>query len=159
MGGNIACGLDPGREKFGLALTDGGTLIFSAIIPAEGIDDAIALLASRRWGELSPWGREAAVSPGELDRIGSCAKDYTVYIGDGTGTDIFQKKASEAGLRFVVTDETGTTLGGRMLYWRLHPPRGLWRLVPLSLRVPPRPIDDLAAWAIVQKARVSFGGG
>jgi hypothetical protein len=47
-------------------------------------------------------------------------------------------------------DEYGTTLKGRELYWKLHPPKGLWKLVPTSLRTPPRDIDDLAAWAIIK---------
>ncbi len=152
----ISCGLDPGRDKFGFAITDGDMLVYSAIVPIARIDDAIALLASGKWGALSLWGQEKIISPAELDDIGSRVKDYVIYLGDGTGSDIFQQKMREAGLRYSVTSETNTTLDGRALYWQLHPPRGLLRLVPTSLRVPPRPIDDMAAWAIIERARGSF---
>lgn len=152
----ISCGLDPGRDKFGFAITDDGELIYSAIVPIARIDDAVALLASGKWSALSLWGQEKIISQAELEDIGSRVKDYIIYIGNGTGSDVFQKKLREAGLRFSVTDETDTTIEGRVLYWQLHKPRGLWRLVPTSLRVPPRPIDDMAAWAIIEKARASF---
>jgi hypothetical protein len=46
--------------------------------------------------------------------------------------------------------EKGTTLRARELYWRLYPPKGVQRLIPKGLRVPPRSeMDDFAAWAIV----------
>lgn len=42
-------------------------------------------------------------------------------------------------------DERHTTERARAEYWRAHPPRGLWRLVPLGLQVPGEPYDDFAA--------------
>jgi hypothetical protein len=44
-----------------------------------------------------------------------------------------------------------TTLEARNLYWRLHPQKGVWRLLPRSLLTPPRPVDDLAAWIIMRR--------
>jgi hypothetical protein len=58
----------------------------------------------------------------------------------------------ESGIGYKLTDERMTTLEARGLYWALHPPRGMYRIIPKSLRVPPRNLDDLAAWAIIQRA-------
>lgn len=149
----ISCGIDPGREKFGLAVTDDDELLFSAIIPIERLDAIVASLSTGRWSAISIYGQERMISPAELDDIGSHVKDYIIYVGNGTGSDIFQKKLRDAGVRCAPIDETDSTLEGRALYWQLYPPRGFWRLVPTSLRVPPRPVDDLAAWAIVRKVR------
>ena len=54
-----------------------------------------------------------------------------------------------AALSHKVVEEYGTTLEAREIYWRLHAPRGLMKLVPTSLRTPPRNVDDLAAYAIL----------
>jgi hypothetical protein len=69
-------------------------------------------------------------------------------MGNGTGAREFM--ASVGGFPFEVefVREKGTTLEARNLYWNLHPPAGWLRFVPRSLIVPPRDIDDLAAWAI-----------
>ena len=69
-----------------------------------------------------------------------------VYVGSGTSSAEFR-----AALPFPhkVAEEYGTTLEAREIYWRLHAPRGLMKLVPTSLRTPPRNVDDLAAYAIL----------
>jgi len=149
----ISCGIDPGRDKFGFAVTEDAELLFSAVIPIERLDNTVALLASGRWSGLSLWGQEIFISAAELDDIGVNAKNVLFYLGTGTGSDVFVSKLRGSELRCLPIDESYSTLEGRALYWQLHPPRGLWRLVPTSLRVPPRPIDDLAAWAIVLKAK------
>ncbi|MDR2779856.1 MAG: endonuclease, partial [Synergistaceae bacterium] len=64
----------------------------------------------------------------------------------------YEKQLRGRKIDYVVADERMTTLEARELYWRIHPPRGLSRLIPVSLRVPPRSVDDLAAWAIMRRA-------
>lgn len=51
----------------------------------------------------------------------------------------------------VTVDETGSTLEARELYWQEHRPRGWRRLVPLSLQVPPEPVDDFAAVVLARR--------
>jgi hypothetical protein len=75
-----------------------------------------------------------------------------VYLGNGTGSGAYMRMMDERGIKYDVIDERMTTLEGRSLYWLLHPPRGVMRLIPASLRVPPRAVDDLAAWAILKRA-------
>jgi RNase H-fold protein (predicted Holliday junction resolvase) len=141
----ISCGIDPGRDKFGLALGDGSNLLFSAVIPVTDAEAALSRVARGNFGGLAEWRREGDVPP-ENTLIGA------VYLGDGTGFHFFSEKLDRAGLDYIVVDERLTTFDARGLYWKLHPPAGLWRLVPLTLRVPPRPVDDLAAWAIIMRA-------
>jgi RNase H-fold protein (predicted Holliday junction resolvase) len=141
---SLFCGLDPGREKFGLALGNRVSLVFSAIAPISMLKEAVRCLGLgdfRGVAHLRQEGEPAA----HVEISG-------IFLGNGTGFRAFADGLDERGVPFVPVDESLTTLEGRSLYWRLHPPRGLWRFVPTSLRVPPRPIDDMAAWAILIRA-------
>jgi RNase H-fold protein (predicted Holliday junction resolvase) len=138
---DVLCGIDPGREKFGLALGNAETLIMGAVVPVTDLDTVAGCIASGDFRSISVMVTEGT-SPRGL-RIG------TVYVGNGTGTGPFTRRLDELGVRCFPIDERMTTLEARSLYWRLHPPSGLWRVIPLSLRTPPRPVDDMAAWSII----------
>jgi RNase H-fold protein (predicted Holliday junction resolvase) len=140
----VFCGLDPGREKFGVAVGSYDKLFFSAIIPYVKLDSALNYLFTGNPLEIAEWKREG--SPYNFAELGG------VFLGDGTFHGEYEKGLRARKIDFTVTDERMTTLGARALYWRLHPPRGLLRLVPTQWRVPPRPIDDLAAWVIMRNA-------
>ena len=143
LNGNIFCGIDPGREKFGFALASEGRLLFAAIIPFERFDAAASYLSSGNAEILAGWHTEGAI----------CLKNPArVFLGNGTSHEDYERGLRDAGVSYELVDERMTTLNARELYWKLHPPSGLARLVPKSLRVPPRPIDDIAAWAIIEKA-------
>lgn len=144
-GDEILCGIDPGRSKFGLALVRSGAdeLLFSAVPPVGETALAFDCLVTGSYTRLAPW-RTEGTPPENLPA-------RHVYIGGGTGHALFVKLLDEKRLSYTIIDESHTSLSARALYWRLHPPRGIMRLLPLSTRVPPRPIDDLAAWAIAVK--------
>lgn len=133
-------GIDPGREKFGLALRTEGAIVFSAIVPLEQLDRTASCIKA---GDLAP------IAPSTLE---GSAPDAVIikkiFIGDGTGSSLFYKVFDRTKLLYTVVSERDSTLEARSLYWRLHPPRGIARIVPISLRIPPRPIDDLAAAVI-----------
>ena len=143
----LFCGVDPGRDKFGVALTDGENLFFSAVIPLCELDCFVKFLLCGSWEEILKWRAEGKETAGRI---------RCVFLGGGTGSELFEKKLREVGVPCSLVDESMTTLEGRALYWSLHPPGGLWRLVPTSLRVPPRAVDDLAAWAIAKRAISRF---
>lgn len=139
----MKCSADPGKFKTGFAVTDDdGNLIFSAVIPAEGQTMLAESFANRSLEKISIFKCEGA-APETFDAD-------EIYIGNGT-THKKLLEILEGAAKCIVVDEYGTTLEGRKLYWRLHPPRGIWKLFPCSLRVPPRDVDDLAAWAIILK--------
>lgn len=72
----------------------------------------------------------------------------SLLIGDGTGSKIVQAVLQKRGYTFELVDETGTTLEARALYFKDHPPRGLFRLLPAGMRPPPALLDHYAAYAI-----------
>ena len=142
LSGDVFCGIDPGREKFGFALASEQSLLFAAIVPFERFDAAISYLSSGSAENLAEWRTEGIV----------CREAAAgVFLGNGTSHKDYERGLREAGVNYKLADERMTTLDARELYWKLHPPRGLARLAPKSLRVPPRPIDDFAAWAIIRK--------
>jgi RNase H-fold protein (predicted Holliday junction resolvase) len=140
---SIKCGIDPGRYKIGVAFAEGGSLLFSAIIPkaAEGV--LFESFRTKDWNALEPWKKI-----GETKLLEGRTLE-TIYLGNGTSSEDLSKTLIGI-CELEITDEYGTTLKGRELYWKLHPPKGFWKLVPVSLRTPPRDIDDLAAWAIIK---------
>ena len=142
-GSTMFCGIDPGRFKIGVAFADGSRLLFSAIVPKADEDTLCGALRSGVWGALDAWRREGSVSDIEGRALDG------IYIGDGTSSGELRGKLAD--LNPEIVNEYGTTLVGRALYWKLHPPAGLWRLVPVSLRTPPRDIDDLAAFCIITR--------
>lgn len=77
----------------------------------------------------------------------------TIILGNGTHAKTIKTQLSKLNLtgKVVIVPEQFSTLEARKIYWQDHPPKGLMRLIPLSLRVPPRPIDDYAAIVIGQR--------
>lgn len=137
----MIAGIDPGRWKIGVAFCEGENLLFSAIVPTADEDALIKAFVQNQWKGLSQWGKE-----GSIEKI----KGHTaerIFIGCGTSSKEFVKVFP---LKYIKADEYGTTLEARKIYWKLHPPRGAMKLIPLSLRTPPRNVDDLAAYVIAQ---------
>lgn len=71
-----------------------------------------------------------------------------LLIGNGTGSRALQDVFERLGRPYQLVPERDTSLEGRELYFRHHPPKGLTRFWPKGLRTPPVPIDDYAAYAI-----------
>ena len=140
---DLILGIDPGRSKVGWALAqEGGDLVASGIV---ALGDLEALLDGLfEGGDLSPrWLREE-FSPGPWQR-----EPKGVILGSGTGSDVVAGHLLRREIAFERVDEAFSTLRARDLYWRLHPPRGLLLLLPRGLRLPPRDLDDLAAWSLI----------
>jgi len=76
-----------------------------------------------------------------------------VAMGDSTGAEQTHAQLAQAGIDMPVTtvSEELTSRLARERYWEDNPPRGLARLIPLGLRVPPRPVDDYAALIIAER--------
>lgn len=138
----MRCGIDPGRYKIGLAFAENSRLLFSAIIPKAEEAKLRDALIRQNWDAVLRWGLE-----GSIENLRGRTLD-NIYVGDGTSSSEIVKLFG-AEINIEVVDEKGSTLEGRKRYWTLHPPQGFWRLIPTSLRVPPRDIDDLAAWSLI----------
>lgn len=115
---SVVIAFDPGRNIGYARVSDDGRLLEHGIVDLARVD-GVAIPAGVR-----------------------------VVVGDGTGSRALQARLRARGTSFEVHDERGTSLEGRRLYLREHPPRGLGRLLPPGMRSAPGPIDDYAAYAL-----------
>lgn len=76
-----------------------------------------------------------------------------VVIGDQTTAKRWKQQLSQElpPLSIVMVDERYTSLEARDRYWQMYPPRGFSRLLPQSLRQPPRPVDDIVAIILIER--------
>jgi RNase H-fold protein (predicted Holliday junction resolvase) len=122
-------GFDPGRQKCGVAIVGADRQVQIHQIVA--VTDAITLLQT--------W-----VVQYEVDLI---------VLGDQTASKQWQAQIQAAlpDLEVVRVDERYSSLQARDRYWQMFPPRGLVRLLPIGLREPPRPVDDIVAILLVER--------
>lgn len=120
---NRLLGIDPGRSKTGLALTDG--------------QGAILRLHIAQTGNMEQ----------ELRDFVKGENLEAVIMGDGTNHDAIGKAVAavlpEVPLQLV--GEAHSTEEARTLYWQENPPKGWKKLVPMGLLVPSVPLDAYAA--------------
>ena len=135
---------DPGRDKTGFALVhDDGELILSGIFPSSERQNFFERLFNNDIEEFIIEKREEIQNFIESVRF--------IAIGNGTYSKEFINAATSLQFEIRITDERNTTLEARNLYWKIHKPGFFLRLLPQGLRVPPRVLDDLAAWAIARR--------
>ena len=148
-GRGLVLGLDPGRDKIGFAIVEpDGELCLSGLFPTRDIDLVrVALTCGETLDDaLSPWTIERP-SPAADGKV------VLVALGDGTSSAALDRELrAHLPWRMVRVDEHGTTLAARSLYWRLRRPPPWKRLLPRALWIPPRPLDDMAAWSIALRA-------
>ena len=120
-------GFDPGRSKCGLVLVETD---LAQVLDSDVLVPGAVLSRLKRWNETS-----------ELQMI---------VMGDGTGSTTWIEPLQSL-TTVVRVNERGTTLRARARYWQLWPPRGLWRLIPEGLRLPPAQLDAVAALVMVEE--------
>ena len=122
-------GFDPGRDKCGVAVLNSDRQVQMHQVVAS--DDAITTIKSL---------------------IGQYSI-YLIIIGDQTTSKIWHQKLTEALPKVTIefVDERNSTLEARDRYWEMYPPQGLQKLIPQSLRMPPRPIDDIVAILLIER--------
>lgn len=121
-------GIDPGTRKVGYALVADaqGPALALGIEPLEELIERLAPMLA-------------------LHPISAVA------LGRGTNAERVQAVLQELQVPIHLVDEHETTLAARPLYFADHPRRGWRRLIPESLQLPPRPIDDYAALLIARR--------
>ena len=125
MGSIIA--IDPGRDKCGVAiLSEDGTF-------AEDVIKTDTLCA---W--ISESRRKYSDAP--------------VIIGNGTGSQsAYERLRTECGVEPLIVEEYKTTEEARKRYWKENPPAGWRRLLPISMQVPPVPVDGYVAVILAER--------
>ncbi|SJZ47018.1 Holliday junction resolvase RuvX [Selenihalanaerobacter shriftii] len=123
-------GIDPGREKCGLALTEETDVIIKKeVVETSNLVEMVKELLSTHQIDL-------------------------IVIGDGTlSQDIINKfkKSYRKEVRIEEVDETNSTLEARELYWQKNPPQGWRRFIPTSFQTPPCPVDDYVAVILIER--------
>jgi len=128
----IIIAIDPGREKCGLAVVD------------------------QQSGVLSQQIIETNALPTVVERLLATYHVTKVILGDGTSSQTAKErleKSRQADQPFMIEliDERHSTDQARKRYWREHPPTGLKRLIPVTMQVPPRPVDDYVAVILAER--------
>ncbi|MGQ9865836.1 MAG: pre-16S rRNA-processing nuclease YqgF [Pseudanabaenaceae cyanobacterium] len=120
-------GIDPGRDKCGLAVcSDRAQLRHRETVPSTQV----------------------------LNRVQTLIAEYGctgLILGNSTGSRQWQAVLAPLGLPIVLVNESHSTQEARARYWQVCPPQGWRRWWPRSLQTPPVPVDDLAAWILVER--------
>ena len=127
-------GFDPGKDKCGIAIvTLEGNPIRHEVIAS---DSAIATLQS--------WMQTHSIN--------------ALILGDQTGSKQWRSRIIEAlpDIQIITIDERFSSQQARDRYWKMNPAQGLQKLVPLGMRTPPRPIDDIVAIILVERYLASL---
>lgn len=121
--------VDPGREKCGIAvMQNDGNIFYQQVI-------ATADLAQT---------------------VKDCYKKYgstCLVIGDGTTSKDAQAaiRAAVEELEICVVNEYRTTDKAKIRYWQENPPKGWRRFLPVTMQVPPVPVDDYVAVILAER--------
>ena len=165
---------DPGRDKIGFAFVDmNGDLILSGIFQADELEnfcDNINKSSTENHNNISIFtttftttkninfslsSLKIFVIEGKLESLPENIIDAIKFIAIGNGTNskkFHERIKNKFSIEIKIIDEKNTTLEASNLYWKIHNPGFFMKLIPESLRVPNRILDDLAAWSIALRA-------
>lgn len=120
--------IDPGREKCGIAVASPRGVLFKGVA---GRNSYLALVKSLAKGYNIRW----------------------LVLGDGTGSAEFLRELQEALPEYGVeiVNEEFSTEKARLRYWQDRPPKGLRRLLPVTMQVPPEAYDDYVAVILAER--------
>lgn len=133
-------GIDPGRDKTGAALVDRtGAILAVRVLRTRSFGDELQRFLYTELKVKNPWGLRQ--------------KLQAVVLGDGTTSREHKQWIGKVlpGYPLYVVDEKYSTEEAKALYWKLYPPKGWRRLIPLGLQTPPEPLDGYAAVVQVQR--------
>jgi RNase H-fold protein (predicted Holliday junction resolvase) len=123
----IWLGIDPGHDKCGLAVCgDRAQLLHREIVPRIQV----------------------------CNRVQTLVADYGCtgcILGDSTSSRQWQAVLAPLQIPIERVNESHSTQEARVRYWQVCPPRGWRRWWPRGLQTPPVPVDDLAAWILVER--------
>ena len=141
-------GIDPGRDKTGVALVEEtGRILAVQVMRTRNFSDTLLQFLYDTLQVRNTWGLRKILK--------------AVVLGNGTGSEEHKQWVEKAlpGYPVYIVDEKYSTEEARNLYWKLYPPRGLRRLIPLGLQTPPEPLDGYAAVVQVHRFMEQEGMG
>ncbi|MDQ2100672.1 MAG: pre-16S rRNA-processing nuclease YqgF [Tychonema bourrellyi B0820] len=123
-------GFDPGKDKCGIAVMGRDRNVsYHQVVPSESTISTIQSLCKQ--------------FPIEL-----------LVMGDQTTSKSWKQKLTQSLSPFITiiqVDERYSSLEAKERYWQMYPPTGLNRLIPLGMRTPPRPVDDIVAIVLIER--------
>jgi len=125
----IIIAIDPGTKKCGYAVVDSNLSVLQReVISTEKIAKTI----------------EDSLNIYKINKI---------ILGNGTNYKNIEKRLKNhfPQLKIILIEEDFSTLEARKKYFEAHPPRGILKIIPLSLRVPPCHYDDFVAVILAEK--------
>jgi RNase H-fold protein (predicted Holliday junction resolvase) len=126
----IIIGFDPGKDKCGVAvMNQQRELLYHQVIPATEVMSSLISLSQQFKAEILVLGNQTT------------SKTWRQQLEATFG----------ASLAIIMVDERNSTLEARDRYWQMYPPKGLTRLIPPGMRLPPRPIDDIVAILLIER--------
>ena len=126
----VILGFDPGRDKCGVAVLGENRQLFY---------------------------HEVVASENTLAKIVNLCAEYQitlVVMGNQTTAKQWREKLDSQlpeSITVVMVDERNSSLEARDRYWEMYPPKGLKRLIPQGMRLPPRPVDDIVAILLIER--------
>jgi RNase H-fold protein (predicted Holliday junction resolvase) len=127
---NKILGFDPGRDKCGLAVMGRDRRVdYHQVVSSS---EAIAT----------------------MEKLSQKFPIELIVIGNLTTAKIWKQELEKnlsTSIPIVMVDERNSTLEARDRYWQMYPPQGLSKLIPQSLKVPPRAIDDIVAILLIER--------
>ena len=141
-------GIDPGRDKTGVALVEEtGHILAVQVVRTRNFSDTLLQFLYDRLQVRNTWGLRKILK--------------AVVLGNGTGSEAHKQWVEKAlpGYPVYIVDEKYSTEEAKALYWQLYPPHGLRRLIPLGLQTPPEPLDGYAAVVQVHRFMEQEGMG
>ncbi|MEM9567641.1 MAG: resolvase [Cyanobacteria bacterium P01_E01_bin.34] len=142
-------GFDPGRDKCGLAIASIPCSLKQQL-PASKVSTGVEICH-----------REIVRSDKVETRIAEQFDTFHLQpdtpldfvMGNQTTARRWQQRLLQAfpNLNIHLVDERFSSQEARQRYWSIYPARGLQRLVPLGMREPPRPIDDIVAQILIER--------
>lgn len=123
-------GFDPGRDKCGLALVSSDKqILYNQVINSE---DSIEI----------------------INDLSNKYKPFKLVMGNQTTSKQWKRRLIDnlnLPIEIILVDEKNSTVEARQKYWEMYPAQGLTKLIPRSLRIPPRPVDDIVALILIDR--------
>jgi len=123
--------IDPGREKCGIAVVEKMRgVLYQKVIDTKELSTIVKELSEKY-------------------------QITTIVMGNGTSSDKAKKNIetslADEKIELKLIDEYRTTDAAKVRYWQANPPRGLKRLIPTTMQVPPVPVDDYVAVILAER--------
>ena len=100
--------------------------------------------------------REVVSTTNIVEILSEFINEYSAnkfLIGSGTFSKTVKKMITDLlpNITIEVVDEKHSTEVARKLYFKEYPPKGIFKIIPLGLQIPPVPYDDFAAVVLAKK--------